>query len=96
MIARTIEATAEFTSNIVSVEASFTRRTIEADAELTTNVTHYHSEYPEYDGETTFTPSAEAQTIPTMQTVLLSNITINPIPSNYGLITWNGATLTVS
>lgn len=96
MIARTIEVTADFTSNIVSVEASFTGRTIEIDAELTTNVTHYHSEYPTYDGETTFTPSAEAQTIPTGHTVLLSDITINPIPSNYGLITWNGITLTVS
>ena len=96
MIARTIEVTAEFTKNIISVEASFTGRTIETDAELTTNVTHYHSEYPDYEGETTFTPSAEMQTIPTAHTVLLSDITINPIPSNYGLITWNGATLTVS
>ena len=96
MIARTVEVTAEFSSNIVSVEASFTRRTIEANAELTTNVMHYHSEYPDYEGETTFTPSAKTQTILTEHTVLLSDITINPIPSNYGLITWNGATLTVS
>ena len=96
MIARTVTVTAEFTNNIISVEASFTGRTIVADAELTTNVTHYHSEYPDYEGETTFTPSAETQTIPTSHTVLLSNITINPIPSNYGLITYNGAVLTVS
>ena len=96
MIARTVTVTAEFTKNIISVEASFTGRTIEADAELTTNVTHYHSEYPDYEGETTFTPSSETQIIPTGHTVLLSDITINPIPSNYGLITWNGATLTVS
>lgn len=96
MIARTVTVIAEFSSNIISVEASFTGRTIEADAEMTTNVTHYHSEYPTYDGETTFTPSAETQTIPTAHTVLLSDITINPIPSNYGLITWNGITLTVS
>lgn len=96
MIARTVTVEAVFSSNIISVEASFTGRTIEADAELTTNVTHYHSEYPTYDGGTTFTPSAEAQTIPTAHTVLLSDITINPIPSNYGLITWNGITLTVS
>ena len=96
MIARTVTVEAVFSSNIVSVEASFTRRTIEADAELTTNINHYHSDYPDYEGETTFTPSAEMQTIPTAHTVLLSDITINPIPSNYGLITWNGATLTVS
>ena len=96
MIARTVTVEAVFSNNIISVEASLFGRTIEADAELTTNVTHYHSEYPDYEGETTFTPSAETQTIPTARTVLLENITINPIPSNYGLITWNGSTLTVS
>lgn len=96
MIARTIEVTAEFTPNIIEATATIADTVVEADAELTTNVTHYHSEYPDYEGETTFTPSAEMQTIQTAQTVLLSDITINPIPSNYGLITWNGATLTVS
>ncbi len=96
MIARTIEVTAEFTSNIIEATATIMQNMVEADASLTTNVTHYHSEYPTYDGETTFTPSAEAQTVPTAHTVLLSDITINPIPSNYGLITWNGSTLTVS
>ena len=25
-----------------------------------------------------------------------ANVTVNPIPSNYGLITWNGSVLTVS
>lgn len=96
MIARTVTVEAVFSSNIVSVEASFTGRTIEADAELTTNVTHYHSEYPTYDGGTTFTPSAEAQTIPTAHTVLLSDITINPIPSNYGRITYSGGIISIT
>lgn len=96
MIARTVTVTAEFTKNIISVEASFTGRTIEADSELTTNVTHYHSEYPDYEGETTFTPSAEMQTIPTAHTVLLSDITINPIPSNYGRITYSGGIISIT
>lgn len=96
MIARTVTVTAEFSSNIIETTASISNNQIEVEAWLTTNVTHYHSEYPNYEGETTFTPSAEMQTIPTAHTVLLSDITINPIPSNYGLITWNGATLTVS
>lgn len=96
MIARTIEVTAEFSSNIIETTASFSNQLIEVEAGLTTNVNHYHSEYPTYDGETTFTPSSETQIIPTGHTVLLSDITINPIPSNYGLITWNGTTLTVS
>ena len=96
MTARTVTVTAEFTSNIIEATATIMQNMVEADASLTTNVTHYHSEYPNYEGETTFTPSAEMQTIPTAHTVLLSDITINPIPSNYGLITWNGTTLTVS
>ena len=96
MIARTIEVTAEFTSNIISVEASLIGRTIEADATLTTSVRHWQTEYPDYEGAYEITPSAEAQTLPSTDTVMHGDIVINPIPSNYGLITWNGTTLTVS
>ena len=49
-----------------------------------------------YTGEYTYTPSQEIQTIPIAQLTASDDITINPIPSNYGLITWNGSTLTVS
>ena len=49
-----------------------------------------------YDGALEFTPSSEAQVIPTANKSVLENITIKPIPNNYGLITWNGSTLTVS
>jgi len=52
--------------------------------------------YPVYDGPTVFEPGAEPQILETRNTVLLENITINPIPQNYGRITWNGNTLTVS
>lgn len=52
--------------------------------------------YPTYDGPTTITPNGEVQVEYTAGTVLLTDITINPIPSNYGLITWNGSTLNVS
>ena len=49
-----------------------------------------------YKGAYTFTPSQQTQTIDIAGKQATQNITINPIPSNYGLITWNGATLTVS
>ena len=49
-----------------------------------------------YDGPTEFTPSGSTQTIEIANMKALENITINPIPSNYGLITWNGSELTVS
>lgn len=54
------------------------------------------SDYDFYTGPTEFTPSAQTQTVETQDKVVLSNITINPIPSNYGLVTWNGVALTVS
>lgn len=50
----------------------------------------------EYHGSYTVTPGTEAQVLQTRSMQLADNITIEPIPSNYGLITWNGSTLTVS
>ena len=51
---------------------------------------------PVYDGSVEVTPSTEEQVIHTDHRMVLSDITINPIPSNYGLITWDGSTITVS
>lgn len=52
--------------------------------------------YPAYEGATTVTPGETAQVLATEGRAVLSDITINPIPSNYGLITWDGSTLNVS
>ena len=49
-----------------------------------------------YTGETVITPGDEAQTVPVLGKVCMSNITVGAIPSNYGKITWNGSFLTVS
>lgn len=49
-----------------------------------------------YEGPYEFTPTQETQTAQTANKVLLENIVINPIPQNYGLITWNGSVITVS
>lgn len=49
-----------------------------------------------YEGSYEFTPTQETQTVPTADKVLLDDIIIHPIPQNYGLITWNGAVITVS
>lgn len=51
---------------------------------------------PEYHGAVTVTPSADRQTLTTQDLYLTTDITIEPIPNNYGLITWDGSTLTVS
>lgn len=49
-----------------------------------------------YGGEYVFTPSAQTQTVEIAGKTARENIIINPVPSNYGLITWNGSTITVS
>ena len=55
------------------------------------------SHFDYYSGEYTVTPLADvAVVLPTEGLMMSGNVTINPVPSNYGLITWNGATLTVS
>ena len=49
-----------------------------------------------YTGDTDITPSDTVRTLLTNGKMLLADITIEPIPSNYGRITWNGSVLTVS
>ena len=51
---------------------------------------------PTYTGVTEVTPTTTEQVLDTSNKVVTRNIVIDPIPSNYGLITWNGSTLTVS
>ena len=53
--------------------------------------------YPDaYPGPYEVTPSSEAQVLPTAHCTMTGDLVVEPIPSNYGLITWNGSTLTVS
>ena len=49
-----------------------------------------------YTGPTEFTPTSGEQIVPTKNLRMTDDITINPIPQNYGLITWDGSTITVS
>ena len=49
-----------------------------------------------YDGEYIIEPTQHEQILPTAEKLLAENITVKAIPKNYGLITWNGAVLTVS
>lgn len=49
-----------------------------------------------YEGAYSISPSTQEQTIPIMGLTARQNITVGAIPQNYGLVTWNGSTLTVS
>ena len=51
---------------------------------------------PEYPGPYEITPTQQTQTITAHGMKMNQDIVVNPIPSNYGLITWDGSTLTVS
>lgn len=49
-----------------------------------------------YTGDVEFTPTQQTQQIIVGGKLVPQDIIINPIPNNYGLITWNGSSLTVS
>ena len=77
----------------------------QADAEIVLVTRKQHAihldveawaEMEDYDGPYEVTPSAEEQVLHTKYRNMSGNITVNPIPSNYGLITWDGHVLTVS
>ena len=55
-----------------------------------------NTEFPVYEGEYEVTPTRQTQTLGTSQKVMVRDVVVNPIPSNYGLITYNGSVLTVS
>lgn len=50
----------------------------------------------EYEGPYEATPTQETQTFTTTARLMARDFVVNPIPSNWGLITWNGSVLTVS
>ena len=49
-----------------------------------------------YTGDYEVTPGSEAIILETEELKVSENVVINPVPSNYGLITWNGSVLMVS
>jgi len=56
----------------------------------------YRQEYDEYTGPTVFTPGRQAQIVLTARKVVLTDIRINPIPQNYGLVSYDGSVITIS
>lgn len=74
----------------MSVATSAVEFLMSGEVNIIAGVTTY------YDGDYEYTPTQNTQTIPIENMVARQNIVINPIPSNYGLITWNGSFLTVS
>lgn len=61
-----------------------------------TPVARKYTDRPAYEGPYTITPTQQEQVFETFAKRMTDNITVEPIPSNYGLITWDGSVLTVS
>lgn len=80
----------------VQPKLNVTFKTATVQTSTGTPVARDYVERPAYEGATEITPSAETQVLQTNNFRMTDNITINPIPSNYGLITWDGSTITVS
>lgn len=49
-----------------------------------------------YRGAYSVTPTQAAQVLATAGTALTQDVTVEAIPSNYGLVSWDGSVLTVS
>lgn len=89
--------------NVVVIGGEVTLESIiDGDASLSLSSDGVYGSIMQYDshslyaGSYEFTPSAERQTISIGDKIASQDITINPIPSNYGLVTWNGSFLTIS
>ena len=80
-----------FTNHTIGGKIGNTNHTIEGDVkgEAMKNV-------PDYTGAYEITPSSSTQTLSVADKRMTQDLVVNPIPSNYGLITWNGSYLTVS
>lgn len=66
------------------------------DVSLGNSIVKEYVDTEAYIGEYEVTPSSETQTLDTTGKRMTRPVVVNPIPSNYGLITWNGSFLTVS
>lgn len=85
------------------LKASFTPQTLtvsfnntQANISTSSQITRDFVDRDPYTGAYEVTPSSETQVLETNNLRMTDNVTINPIPNNYGLITWNGSIITVS
>lgn len=66
------------------------------EIELGVDMTVTRVDATPYTGQTVVIPTGTRQILPTTGTLLTQDITIEPIPHNYGLIRRKGSILTIS
>lgn len=87
-----MKLTAEFVPQSISVDIhSDTLSTV-----TNSPIVREFVERPPYEGRYIVTPTSETQILETEHYRMTENIVINPIPSDYGRITWSGAGIRVS
>ena len=88
--------------NDISIQQNIVPTEIKISGKVTTKATQNISgslsinSCSQYEGVYEITPSNAIQILETQDKKCTDNIVINPIPNNYGLITWNGSYLTIS
>ena len=78
---RIIDAKAEIIGGVIDAAAELSGQVIEANAQLVNEVRA--TTFPDYSGEYEVTPTEEAQTLNTAETVLMENVTVDAIPADY-------------
>lgn len=82
--------------NLFVTPAQVVPLTVGDSDSVSLSVAESATQNPTYTGQMTVTPSQSTQTLSTSGYVMPGNVTVNPIPSDWGHITWNGSVLTVS
>ena len=78
----------------ISLNGTVTKSGLPINGNIICSTVDRHLDH--YTGSYVVTPTKSTQTLSTYNHVMDGNVTVNPIPDNYGLITWNGDFLKVS
>lgn len=85
----------ELTGGKISANGTVTGGTINVPSVVLKGGALSLASIPLYDGSMEITPDDYAQVLTTDGKKVVGNIVVNPIPSNYGKISWNGSYLLV-
>lgn len=91
-----IEVEPSLSNSVVDITPTLSENAVNVTPEYFTTVRTYGGEVDFFRGDYEYTPTQGTQVVNITGLLATQNITINPIPSNYGLIGWNGSVLTVS
>lgn len=86
---------------VIGGEISLALDTVDGETTLVTETDGSPGDFfpllpKEYTGQMEFTPTMESQVVGVRGFYMAEDIVINPIPQNYGLVTWNGHSLRIS